>query len=42
MAKNESAAPPGYTTVSIYDQAYHLTGQNPAHGAVFDAPVNPS
>ncbi|HUD56283.1 MAG TPA: cell division protein ZapA [Terracidiphilus sp.] len=31
MAKNESAAPPGYTTVSIYDQAYHLTGQNPAH-----------
>src|SRR5579863_4779758 len=31
MAKNESTAPPGYTTVSIYDQAYHLTGQNPAH-----------
>ncbi len=31
MAKNESAAPPGYTTVSIYDQTYHLTGQNPAH-----------
>ena len=31
MAKNEAAAPPGYTTVSIYDQAYHLTGQNPAH-----------
>jgi cell division protein ZapA len=31
MAKNEAPAPPGYTTVSIYDQAYHLTGQNPAH-----------
>ena len=31
MPKNESTAPPGYTTVSIYDQAYHLTGQNPAH-----------
>jgi cell division protein ZapA len=26
-----TATPPGYTTVSIYDQAYHLTGQNPAH-----------
>lgn len=22
---------PGYTTVQIYDQAYHLTGQNPEH-----------
>ncbi|HWT66136.1 MAG TPA: cell division protein ZapA [Terracidiphilus sp.] len=21
----------GYTTVHIYDQAYHLTGQNPGH-----------
>jgi cell division protein ZapA len=31
MAKTEASAPPGYTTVSIYDQAYHLTGQNPAH-----------
>jgi cell division protein ZapA len=31
MAKNEAIVPPGYTTVSIYDQAYHLTGQNPAH-----------
>lgn len=31
MAKNERAAPPGYTTVSIYDQAYHLTGQSPEH-----------
>ncbi len=31
MAKKEAAAPPGYTTVSIYDQAYHLIGQNPVH-----------
>jgi cell division protein ZapA len=31
MAKNDNVAPPGYTTVSIYDQAYHLTGQNPTH-----------
>jgi cell division protein ZapA len=31
MAKSAAPAPPGYTTVSIYDQAYHLTGQNPAH-----------
>ncbi len=31
MAKSPSAAPPGYTTVSIYDQSYHLMGQNPAH-----------
>ncbi len=23
--------PPGYTTVHIYDQAYHLTGQDPDH-----------
>ncbi|HEX4285033.1 MAG TPA: cell division protein ZapA [Terracidiphilus sp.] len=30
MPKND-VAPPGYTTVNIYDQAYHLTGQNPAH-----------
>lgn len=31
MPKNDTAVPPGYTTVTIYDQAYHLTGQNPAH-----------
>ncbi|HEY6490522.1 MAG: cell division protein ZapA [Terracidiphilus sp.] len=31
MAKKEDTAPPGYTTVSIYDQAYHLTGQDPVH-----------
>jgi cell division protein ZapA len=31
MAKKEVAAPPGYTTVTIYDQAYHLMGQDPAH-----------
>src|ERR1700744_6539715 len=31
MPKNDTATPPGYTTVTIYDQAYHLTGQNPAH-----------
>jgi len=31
MAKTETGVPPGYTTVHIYDQAYHLTGQNPAH-----------
>jgi cell division protein ZapA len=31
MVKNATVAPPGYTTVTIYDQAYHLTGQNPAH-----------
>ena len=30
MAKND-AARPGYTTVNIYDQAYHLMGQNPDH-----------
>ncbi|HEX3891153.1 MAG TPA: cell division protein ZapA [Terracidiphilus sp.] len=30
MAKND-VVPPGYTTVTIYDQSYHLTGQNPAH-----------
>ncbi len=30
MAKND-IAPPGYTTVTIYDQSYHLTGQNPGH-----------
>ena len=31
MAKKEASAPPGYTTVHIYDQAYHLMGQDPAH-----------
>ncbi|HTB95789.1 MAG TPA: cell division protein ZapA [Terracidiphilus sp.] len=24
-----SSAPPGYTTVTIYDQTYHLMGQDP-------------
>lgn len=33
MAKtpSQSATPPGYTTVTIYDQTYHLMGQNPEH-----------
>src|ERR1700692_4791640 len=30
MAKFPQDAP-GYTTVSIYDQMYHLRGQNPDH-----------
>lgn len=30
MAKRDDA-PPGYTTVTIYDQAYHLMGQDPDH-----------
>ncbi len=30
MAKRD-ATPPGYTTVTIYDQAYHLMGQDPDH-----------
>jgi cell division protein ZapA len=30
MAKKD-AAPPGYTTVTIYDQAYHLMGHDPEH-----------
>ena len=30
MAKTP-AQPDGYTTVTIYDQAYHLTGQDQAH-----------
>ena len=30
MSKFPQSAP-GYTTVSIYDQAYHLRGQNPDH-----------
>ncbi len=31
MPKIESKAPPGYTTVSIYDQTYHLMGQDQDH-----------
>ncbi len=30
MVKKD-AVPPGYTSVSIYDQAYHLMGQDPDH-----------
>ena len=28
---NEFQPKPGYTTVSIYDQTYHLRGQDPNH-----------
>jgi cell division protein ZapA len=31
MPKKEAPAPPGYTTVNIYDQAYHLMGQDTEH-----------
>ena len=31
MAKNTPQDAPGYVTVSIYDQTYHLRGQNAAH-----------
>lgn len=31
MAKKKAETPAGYTTVSIYDQTYHLTGQDPRH-----------
>jgi cell division protein ZapA len=31
MPVNDVSVPPGYTSVTIYDQAYHLTGQNQAH-----------
>lgn len=31
MAARKPETPAGYTTVSIYDQSYHLTGQDPAH-----------
>jgi cell division protein ZapA len=31
MVKNTPESEPGYTTVSIYDQVYHLRGQDPDH-----------
>ena len=31
MTKEIPPNAPGYTTVSIYDQTYHLRGQNPDH-----------
>lgn len=31
MAKKKAETPAEYTTVSIYDQTYHLTGQDPKH-----------
>ncbi len=31
MAKEIQPNTPGYTTVSIYDQTYHLRGQDPNH-----------
>ena len=31
MAKEIQPNAPGYITVSIYDQTYHLRGQNPDH-----------
>ncbi|MGC1423374.1 MAG: cell division protein ZapA [Terracidiphilus sp.] len=31
MAKEIPPNTPGYTTVSIYDQTYHLRGQDPNH-----------
>jgi cell division protein ZapA len=31
MAQKEPGQVTGYTTVSIYDQTYHLTGQDPEH-----------
>jgi len=31
MVNNPLDNAPGYTTVSIYDQTYHLRGQNPDH-----------
>ena len=31
MAQENPGAVSGYTTVSIYDQTYHLTGQDPEH-----------
>jgi cell division protein ZapA len=31
MPKEIPPSTPGYTTVNIYDQMYHLRGQNPDH-----------
>jgi cell division protein ZapA len=31
MVKNMPESEPGHTTVSIYDQVYHLRGQDPVH-----------
>ena len=31
MAPKKSEPVSGYTTVTIYDQTYHLTGQDPEH-----------
>ena len=31
MDQEESGNRAGYVTVNIYDQTYHLNGQNPAH-----------
>jgi cell division protein ZapA len=31
MVKNMPESEPGHTTVSIYDQVYHLRGQDPDH-----------
>jgi cell division protein ZapA len=31
MARDISSSAPGYITVSIYDQTYHLRGQDPDH-----------
>ena len=31
MAKEIPPSAPGFVTVHIYDQAYHLRGQNPEH-----------
>ena len=31
MANEQDGAPSGYVTVEIYDQIYHLSGQNAAH-----------
>jgi cell division protein ZapA len=31
VANEQDGAPSGYVTVEIYDQIYHLSGQNAAH-----------
>jgi cell division protein ZapA len=31
LANEQSSNPSGYVTVEIYDQIYHLSGQNAAH-----------